>query len=399
MLKVIPISDLKPGMYVESVVKQQGHMKVKSQGWVKTQATLNKLINSGILEIEIDPDKTLSESEQKKATQPPCEDTIERFDPTRSTHSFSSEINKAKTLYSEAKSLQEKAFTDIKAGKKIDVEPFKEVAHGFIDSVFRNQDALACITRIREKDAYLLEHSVNVSVLMTIFAKHLGLDKSIIHELACGALLHDIGKIKVPDQILNKPGKLTPEEFNEVQKHAKYSHEILTEAGLSQTAIEIAGYHHERLDGKGYPFALSGDELSQFVRMISIVDVYDALTAKRVYKEGMNPINAFKILRNDSPDCFDLELVNKFIKCIGVHPVGTLVKLKSQKLGVVAKSNFEQPLKPVVKTFYSAKHHHYTEVKDIDLGSTKVDDELESAIKPEDFNIDLIRFFQNAFTN
>ncbi len=397
MLKTILISELKPGMYVQGVVKQQGSVKVKSEGWVRTQAAINKLAKSGIFEVSVDPDKFIDLNAEKNSDS--SENAIEtpKFDPTKATASFSSEANKAKKLYTEAKQLQSKAFDDIRAGRKIDVAPFKQVASGFIDSVFRNQDALACMTRIREKDAYLLEHSINVSVLMSIFAKHMGFDRDIIHELATGALLHDIGKIKVPDAILNKPGKLTDAEFDEIKRHALYSKEILEESELSDIAIQVAGFHHERLDGKGYPFGLKGDEINQYVRMISIVDVYDALTAKRVYKDGMNPIQAFKIIRSDCPNSFDSELVARFIQCIGIHPVGTLVKLKSQKLGIVSQSNFEQPLKPTVKVFYSAKHQHYTEVQDLNLASNRIDDELESSIKPEDFGIDLIKLFRNAF--
>lgn len=254
-------------------------------------------------------------------------------------------------MYTEAKSLQHLAFESIKANRKIEIGPFEDVAQGFIDSIFRNQDALACMTRIREKDAYLLEHSINVSVLMTIFAKHLHLEPEVIHQLATGALLHDIGKIKIQDEVLNKPGKFTEDEFNLMKNHALYSKEILEEAGLSGLAVDIAAYHHERLDGKGYPFALSADQIPQHVRMIAIVDVYDALTAKRVYKDGMNPIQAFKIIKDDSPASFDTELVNQFIKCIGIYPIGTLVKLKSQKLGIVTRSNFQNPLQPWVKVF------------------------------------------------
>ncbi|WP_372768668.1 HD-GYP domain-containing protein [Pseudoalteromonas sp.] len=395
MLKTILVSDLKPGMFVQGVVKQQGSVKVKTEGWVRTQTAINKLVQSGILEVSVDPDKFIDLNQKKDSVKKTTE--TPKFDPTKATASFSSEASKAKKLYSEAKQLQSKAFDDIRAGRKIDVEPFKHVASGFIDSVFRNQDALACMTRIREKDAYLLEHSINVSVLMSIFAKHMGFERAVINELATGALLHDIGKIKVPDAILNKPGKLTSQEFEEIKRHSLYSKEILEEAGLSEIAIQVAGYHHERLDGKGYPYGLKEDEINQYVRMISIVDVYDALTAKRVYKDGMNPIQAFKILRADCPNSFDSDLVTRFIQCIGIHPVGTLVKLKSQKLGIVSQSNFEQPLKPMVKVFYSAKHQHYTEVQDLDLANKRINDELESSIKPEDFGIDLIKFFRNAF--
>lgn len=397
MLKTILVSELVPGMFVQGVVKQQGSVKVKTEGWVRTQAAIDKLVQSGILEVSVDPDKFIDLAVEKKATTETKPVPTTKFDPTKTSASFSSEANKAKKLYSEAKQLQSKAFDDIRAGRKIDVEPFKQVANGFIDSVFRNQDALACMTRIREKDAYLLEHSINVSVLMSIFAKHMGFEREVIHELATGALLHDIGKIKVPDEILNKPGKLTDDEFDEIKRHALYSKEILENSGLSDIAIQVAGFHHERLDGKGYPFGLKGDDINQYVRMISIVDVYDALTAKRVYKDDMNPIQAFKILRAGCPNAFDSDLVARFIQCIGIHPVGTLVKLKSQKLGIVSQSNFEHPLQPMVKVFFSAKHQHYTEVQDLDLSSNRIDDELESSIKPEDFGIDLIKFFRNAF--
>ena len=162
-MKIIPIKQLSPGMFVQSVTKQTGKIKIKNQGWVKTQAGIDKLIKAGILEVEIDPDKTLS-SEQPKEPIPPSTSatpTEESFNPWKTTHSVNAEMKKAVNLYGEAKSLQLKAFDDIRSGNKIDVGPFQELASGFIDSVFRNQDALTCLTRMREKDAYLLEHSIN----------------------------------------------------------------------------------------------------------------------------------------------------------------------------------------------------------------------------------------------
>ena len=394
-MKVISISQLQPGMFVQSVTKQTGRIKIKNQGWVKTQASIDKLKKAGILEIEIDPDKTLTTPEpDTQAPAPKAE--IKKRDPWLKVHSSEQEMGKAKKLYDEAKTLQQKAFGDIKAGRDIDIAPFKELASGFMDSIFRNQDALACLTQMRQKDAYLLEHSINVSILMGIFAKHLGIERDIIVELTTGALLHDIGKIKIPDEVLNKPGRFSDDEFKIMQNHALYSKQILEEAGLTGIAVDIAGLHHERLDGKGYPFAKKGDEISQYVRMASIVDVYDALTAERVYKAGMEPIKAFKILKDGCPDSFDGDLVTKFIQCIGIHPVGTLVKLESQKLAVVTRSNPTSPLKPQVKVFYNAKHSHYTEIHDIDLANSRCHENLEAAIKPTDFNIDLIKFFKHS---
>ena len=382
-------------MFVQSVTKQTGRIKIKNQGWVKTQVGIDKLKKAGILEVEIDPDKTLTKSVPEK--EPPQTSTVvKKRDPWQKVHSSEQEMGKAKKLYDEAKTLQVKAFKDIKAGRDIDIAPFRELASGFMDSVFRNQDALACLTQMRQKDAYLLEHSINVSILMGIFAKHLGIDKEIIVELTTGALLHDIGKIKIPDEVLNKPGRFTDDEFKIMKMHSLFSKEILEESGLTGVAVDIAGMHHERLDGKGYPFGKKGDEISLYVRMASIVDVYDALTAERVYKAGMEPIKAFKILKDGCPDSFDGELLTKFIQCIGIHPVGTLVRLSSQKVGLVTESNPATPLKPTVKTFYSAKHGRYTEVQDIDLSNKKTSDTLESAVKPKEYNIDLERFYKNS---
>lgn len=386
-------------MFVKNVTKQSGRIRIKTQGWVKTQASIDKLLSAGVLEVEIDPSKTLLTHEPPPSSDKLIVSENTQCDPWFKSHSVEQEINKAEKLYNEAKQLQTKAFSEIKSGRKIDVAPFKELASGFIDSIFRNQDALACLTQMRQKDAYLLEHSINVSILMSIFAKHLNIEKSIIEELATGALLHDIGKIKIPDNVLNKPGRYSDDEFKIMQNHALFSKEILEDAGLTGIAVDIAGMHHERLDGKGYPFAKKGNEISQYVRMASIVDVYDALTAERVYKAGMEPIKAFKILKDGCPHSFDGELLNKFIQCIGIHPVGTLVKLSSQKIGLVTQSNPTTPLKPTVKIFYNAKHSRYIQVQDIDLANKKTNDELDSAIKADQYSIDLRRFYKNSILN
>jgi len=394
--KVFNIDELEPGMYVVAVHKQKGNLEIKTQGWVRTLAVIAQLKKKGVLEVTVDLTKTLNDAAKTPAaaaTAPVSADSAKK----REKVSFEQELGQANVLYQQAKSLQKKAFADIKAGRELNLSLFQDCATGFIDSVFRNQDALLCISRIREKDAYLLEHSVNVSILMTIFAKQLGFDEALIQQLATGALLHDMGKIKVPDAILNKPGKLTAEEFAEMRRHVVYSKEILEQIpGLSPVSLDVAAVHHERLDGKGYPLGLSEQQISVYGRMISIVDTYDAITAQRCYKEGQSGISALKILKRETPHSYDPVLLAQFIKAIGIHPVGTLVKLTSQKLGIVTKSNEEDPLRPVLKVFYNCKFKRYIEVAVLDLASNRVDDEIEGAVMPEDFGIDLMRFFRQS---
>ena len=396
-MQIIKIQDAKVGMYVVAVTRQQGKVEMTSEGWIRTEAILEQLRKKGVLELRIDPSRQLATPGQEQVVANTTPDTAPIQHPGRARVKLAQELGKAQQLYQQARDLQRKAFDDIAGGKTIDAEPFRQCAEGFIESVFRNQDALICMSRIRDKDAYLLEHSVNVSILMTVFAKHLQLDATVIEQLATGALLHDIGKIKVPDHILHKPGKLTDEEFGLMREHVVFSRDILQNtAGISPVSLDVAAAHHERLDGRGYPLGLTADDISLHARMIAIVDTYDAITAKRVYKEGQTCVSALKILRKDSGSIFDAELVNRFISAVGIYPPGTLVRLKSQKLGLVIETNWDDATKPKVKTFYHAKFGRYIEVQELDLASSKTEDAIEAIVKPEDYGIDLVKFFNRV---
>ena len=388
MLKEFLVSDLKCNMFIAEVTEQTGRFSVKSGGFVRSQKSIDNLAAKGVSKVLVDLDKSEHEKEPEVA---PVSAAVP-VEKVRPKTSFKDEIGKAKKLYSQAKTLQRQALKNMKAGRPIDTGGMKEVADGFIDSIFRNQDALACMTRMRQKDDYLMEHSINVSIIMTIFAKHLQIDEKTIHDLATGALLHDLGKINIPDEVLHKPGRLTDDEMVIMRSHVTLGYDILRESSdLSPTILEVVRDHHERLDGSGYPNGKNENELSQFAKMISICDTYDAITASRVYQNARTPIMAFKILRKESGTGFDANLVAEFINCMGVHPVGTLIQTKSNKLGIVIKSNFVNPLCPVVKVFYSLANKGYIPSKTIDLGAPGVEDEIAQSVKPEDYGIDINR--------
>ncbi len=242
---------------------------------------------------------------------------------------------------------------------------------------------------IREKDEYLLEHSVAVSVYITLFSRYLGLERPIIEQLSIGAFLHDIGKIKIPDKILNKPGKLTDDEFTIMKTHANHSINIIKEtSAISVLSLEVAALHHEKLNGSGYPFQVKGEDISTYGRMITICDIFDALTTTRVYKEGFAHGKAFAILRELAKQGqLDSRLVDQFIKCMGVFPVGSLVQLKSNKLALVQVRNDKDPINPQVHCFYSVELHQFLNKQEIDLSGSE--DSIVKGVRAEEFDLDM----------
>ncbi len=397
----ITVSQLEPGMYVLSVRTKGKAVNIKSEGYISSNENVQKLIKVGVTHLTVDP------SRQKKAEKvdkilPEVTDKAEPVQPKKSANGITldQEMIKASKLYDDAKSLQHKILNSLTEHKTINVLEAKESTDAIVDSIFRNQDALACMTRLRIKDEYLVEHSLNVSILMTIFAKYLAFDREVIEQLALGAFLHDIGKVLVPPEILHKPGKLSPEEYGVMKSHVDLGMEVLKDSpGLSGPIKEIIAQHHERLDGKGYPKQLNDQQITQYGRMIAIVDSYDAMTAERVYKAGMHPIKAFKILMKEADNGYDTALVEQFVNCLGIYPIGTLVKLTSGKLGLISRLNKTQPLLPFVRVFYSTRLNQAIAMEELDLSQTKHKDQIDCCIKPQDFNINLLRFFKAAFNN
>ena len=386
---VIPVNQLQPGMYVLAIASQTGAMEIAQTGLVTNRQQVDALIRRGVLTVRVD----LARSKLPGIEQVVSPSPSHSAGSARPAGSGEGRELKIRRLYQEARELQGKFIRHLKAGEPIDITPLAAVAEEMVDTMFTHGDAMLCLARIRAKDAYLMEHSMNVAILLANFGRYLGLERNVLKELTLGGLLHDVGKIMTPDEVLNKPGKLTDEEFGVMRQHVVHSYDILSNtAGITPTMLEVAANHHERLDGTGYPQRLKGDQLSLYTRMSGIVDVYDAVTADRVYKQGMQPTQAFRILLKGINQHFDAELVTKFIKCMGVYPVGTLVQLSNQRLAVVMQRNEQQPLKPVVKVIYHATQRHYLEVQWLDLARNGGQESIESTVDPKEFGINLANF-------
>ncbi len=381
----LPVTRLGIGMYV-SAIENNGRLAVANAGQIRSRQAITQLSNSGIRFVWVDVERSSDNCGLKKQ-RPVCDNH------TRKT-SVNPELarGQAKQLLTEAKGLVRKVLSETFEGKAIEVEPFAALADNMIESVMLDSDAMKCISALRSKDAYLLEHSVNVAFLLITFGKYLKLDREMLRQLAIGGILHDIGKIKVDNKILHKPGKLTPEEFEHMKLHQAYAIEIMEQAkGLSQVSKDVCLMHHEKLDGRGYPRGLKGDALPLHGRMSCIVDIYDALTATRCYKEAMSPAAAFKILLSLTPFHLDESLVYEFIRCIGVYPVGSLVQLSDGRVGIVWESKDRDVLHPIVKCFYSLKFKRYTDVTMVDL--QKSDLNIDRGVSPSSLDVDPKPFY------
>jgi len=376
MKKKISVDQLKPGMFIQDFNSSWfEHPFFGSSKKIKDKKIIEKIIKSGIREVYIDTDRGLDvfdavteeevnqeiQTEINKIAESEINEIkgIEDDEPVAAQE----ELVKAKEIKKEAIILVHNMMQDIRFGKQIKTEQVEPVVEKMIASIFRNKNALSSLSRIKTADEYTFYHSVSVGIQMIAFGKHLGLDLKTLKAIGMGGLLHDIGKMKVPARILNKRGQLTEEELLILKEHVEYGCAILEKiSNIDETAKSVAAQHHERFDGSGYPNGLKGDELSMYGQMASIVDIYDALTSERCYKNKILPTDALKKIFEWSKFHFNGELVQQFIRCVGIYPVGTLVRLESGLIGVVVEHNEKSLLEPVIRVFYDTTKEIYISV-------------------------------------
>tara|TARA_R110001592_G_scaffold336019_1_gene621117 strand:- start:17807 stop:19132 length:1326 start_codon:yes stop_codon:yes gene_type:complete len=259
------------------------------------------------------------------------------------------ELSAAKVTYEEAKTSVNHLMENIRHGKSANLlESSKAVDH-IVDSVIRNQDALRWLTRIKHQDAYTAEHSINVCILSATFARFLGHDEGEIRRIAISGLLHDVGKSRVPVDILNKNGRLTVDELNIMKEHTTFGKDLLLSIGhADRIAVDVAHTHHERLDGKGYPRGLNESQIPYYAKIVALADCYDAITSSRCYDGARASMEALDIIYKCRGVQFDNELAIDFIKCIGIYPPGAIVELNTGQVGIVISANLNNKLRPKV---------------------------------------------------
>jgi len=379
MLKTLAIEELEVGMYVKDIMLKNSDHKVKNQGKVNSKKTIEMLKKQGVTSVVIE----LEDSDEENIQ----EQSIEQI-------SVADEFSRSCEVYDEASETVKRLFLTAGSTKPLSAEAVGLLAGEITESVLRNEYAITILTRIRNKSTYQWEHAINCGVLICGFGLYLGFNKDTVTQMTLGALLHDVGSAKVSRGILEKAGKLTQNEMSVVKRHIKWGVELCKKDGFdSPFIIDMTANHHERLDGSGYPRGISGDKISKLARITAIIDVYDAMTGDRPYKKGDNPLNVFRFLLSKK-EKFDQSLVQQLIKYLGVHPVGSLIKLSNEKLGVVIQGNRTDPMKPIVKLIFNLKSERNITPTDCDLSNENVT--IVSAVKAEDFGINLTKIIREV---
>lgn len=403
MLKKIPTQSLRVGMFVEKFCGSW----LQHPFWSKTVLiedvrTLNTILQSSVTEVVIDVSKGLDVEaapllNNSGAAEAPSEvevavAEVEAASAAASLSgdkvhkaSMADEVKRAQQIFRKGKQAVKEMFKDVRLGKAVETEGLQQLVNEINLSLSRNPQALISVARIKSKDEYTYLHSVAVAALMVGMARLCDMTEEQVLEAGMAGLLHDMGKAVMPEAVLNKPGKLTDEEFAIMRSHPAEGHKLLLEwAGVPEAVLDVCLHHHEKIDGTGYPERLAEENISLLARMGAICDVYDAITSNRPYKAGWDPAESLSRMASWQGH-FDPVLFKMFVRMLGIYPVGSLVRLESERLGVVVEQSCNSLLTPKISVFYSVRLKQALPVTLIDLADEHESDRIIGRESPEDW--------------
>jgi len=397
MIKKVQASEVRLGMYIHEICGNW----LEYPFWRKSfklnqQKDLDKLVSCGLDEIWIDTCKGLDVADDQKTSvenpQPVklinTDNLGQSVKKTVARIAVEEELNTAKKIQQKAKEAVTLMFSEVRMGKALEIEGVESLVEEINQSMERNPNALLTLIRLKNVNEYTYMHSVAVCMLMVALGRQLGLGAAQIKQAGTAGLLHDIGKMVIPNEVLNKPGKLTDEEFAVMRSHPERGWEILKSCyQVHETALDVCLHHHERVDGKGYPKKLSGETLTLFARMGAVCDIYDAISSDRCYKPAWSPAESIRKMASWKDGHFDETVFQAFVKTIGIYPSGTLLKLKSGRLGVVMEQSTKKLTTPIVKTFFSTRANAHIPVEILDL--SKGTDGIENIEDPLQWGLDI----------
>jgi HD-GYP domain-containing protein (c-di-GMP phosphodiesterase class II) len=388
MLKKVPVDQLRLGMHLQELCGAWlEHPFWKTQFVLRDAAELKKLQDSSLLECWIDVSKGLdvvAPLSGVPVAAPPTVDAEAAADLARAAQlarktdvPFDEEVRRAAALCTKSRAAVVSLFNEARMGRTIDTEKCSELVTEIAESVWRNPSALVSLARLKTHDDYTYMHSVAVAALMVALSKQMGQDETQARLAAEAGMLHDLGKALMPVAVLNKPGKLTDDEFTTMKTHPERGHELLlTGRGVDAMVLDVCLHHHEKMDGSGYPHRLQGEQISLLARMGSVCDVYDAITSNRPYKKGWDPAESITRMAAWSKGHFDEAVFRAFVTSLGIYPVGSLVRLRSGLLAVVTQQTPAKLTAPEVKVFFSTKQGLHVTPRLLNLADARCTDRI-----------------------
>ncbi|WP_428425414.1 HD-GYP domain-containing protein [Methylibium sp.] len=391
MLKRIATDQLRPGMYLHELCGSwMDHPFWRSRFVLKSLADIEKIRSSGIsevwinVEVGMDVDGGANETEVREEIERELEAAATAPSPLIDLpRSRDEQLAQARKLIGRSREAVTSMFAEARLGRAMDVGQGRRLVEEIAGSVMSNPGTLLSLARLKTQDTYTYLHSVAVCALMVSLGRQLGLSDAQVREAGLAGLMHDLGKAVMPPPVLNKPGRLTDEEFAIMRTHPERGHALLLEGGSAPPEVlDVCLHHHEKVDGSGYPYQLAGDQISLLAKMAAVCDVYDAITSDRPYKMGWDPGESLRRMAQWKGH-FDPLVFQAFVKTVGIYPVGSLVRLHSGSLAVVIQQNPASLLTPKVKVFFSTKSNQRIVPEEIDLGSPWCKDKVMGCEPPD----------------
>ena len=404
MLLRIHVKQLRLGMHVHELCGSwMDHPFWRGAFMLDNPADLQSILATGIKEVWIDEAKGVGIPNASGEPEGLSENTIAAEVEATLAQAISSdkavvrvniaqEAARAVKICAKSKQAVTSMFNEARMGKALSGDVALPIVEEISTSVLRNPGALISLARLKDKDDYTYMHSVAVCALMVSLARQLELSDEQVRQAGLAGLLHDVGKMMIPLGILNKPGKLTDAEFQAVKSHPAKGHAMLQEgSGISEIALDVCLHHHEKADGSGYPEKLTDKQISLYAKMGAVCDVYDAITSNRPYKNGWEPAESLRKMAEWSKGHFDTVIFHAFVKSIGIYPIGSLVKLESNHLGVIMEQTAKSLLTPMVKVFFSIRTNCRVPHEILDLSKPSCKNKIVSHEDPVKWGIDDIQ--------
>lgn len=396
MLRKISVKQLVVGMHLKEFCGSwMEHPFWRSAFVITDPKDIESILASSIKEVWIDSSKGLdveagetaiSEAESDVQVEAELKIAAQEQRQTAAVPA-SVEFARAAKICAQSKRAVASMFQEARMGKAVDTDGAQKLVEEISDSISRNPDALISLARLKTADDYTYMHSVAVCALMIALSKQLKLDEKLTRSAGIAGLLHDLGKALMPMDVLNKPGKLTDEEFAIIKTHPEEGHKLLLgSTGADEMALDVVLHHHEKTDGSGYPKRLKDSEISLYAKMGAVCDVYDAITSNRPYKAGWDPAESLRKMAEWAKGHFDPTVFQAFVKSLGIYPVGSLVKLNSGRLGIVVEQAEKSLLTPRIKVFFSTRSNARIKPEIVDLSRANCPEKIVSREDPAQWN-------------